>query len=299
MAFLLKKETQFKIKKMIKFGASMLTWISKWTPESGLYAIEQANKTGYDVLEILLPNDLNLDVKTIKKQFKTNNIQGNYALILPPNCHLTIYPKQALRLLKDAIDIVESFEGNLLTGVLYSAIAQFSGTLRTNTEWRCMKEVIWEAAIYAHKKGIELALEPINRYETYLLTSAQEVLNLIAEIDLPNLGLHLDTFHMNIEERSFYEPIVAAGKHLKHIHICENDRGIVGKGNIRWNNFFEGLSEINYSGSLVLESFSSEVKELIVPTSLWRASDYSSNQLAKESLLFMKKKAVEFGLCIA
>ena len=100
---------------------------------------------------------------------------------------------------------------------------------------------------------------------------------------------------MNIEERSFYEPLIMAGSKLKHIHICENDRGILGKGNINWNDFFEGLSEIKYQGALVLESFSSEVSELVAPTSLWRPSDYSAHQLAVESLEFMKSKIQDFA----
>ena len=101
---------------------------------------------------------------------------------------------------------------------------------------------------------------------------------------------------MNIEEQSFYDPLVMAGDKLMHIHICENDRGILGKGNIDWDDFFEGLAQIKYNGALVLESFSSEVTDLIVPTSLWRPTDYNSRQLAEGSLNFMNKQIQAFGL---
>ncbi|MEL6945974.1 MAG: sugar phosphate isomerase/epimerase family protein, partial [Bacteroidota bacterium] len=218
------------------------------------------------------------------------------ACILPPDCHLPSYPKKAMQHLLAAVNLVEELETDLLSGVLYTAIAQFSGKLRTNEEWMCMSEVLGEVALYAKGKGISLALEPINRYETHLLTSAHEVLTLLTEVGADNMGLHLDTFHMNIEEQNVYETLTFADDKLLHVHVCENDRGIVGKGNIAWNDFFEGLAEIRYQGALILESFSSEVEELRIPTSLWRQTPYSSDQLAKQSLAFLKEKATAFGL---
>src|SRR5690606_37015229 len=101
--------------------------------------------------------------------------------------------------------------------------------------------------------------EPINRYETYVLTSANEVLNLATEIGHPALGLMLDTFHMNIEENDFYTPVLAAGNKLKYVHMTESDRGMLGEGNVYWDDFFKGLAQINYSGDLVLENFTSQV----------------------------------------
>ncbi len=111
----------------------------------------------------------------------------------------------------------------------------------------------------------------------------------IKNIGNPNLGLHLDTFHMNIEENNFYNPIIEAGDKLKHIHITESDRGMTGEGNVHWDDFFKALAQINYQGPLVLENFSSEIKALVGPTSLWRPSKYSSEDLAKGSLKFMQE----------
>ena len=180
------------------------------------------------------------------------------------------------------------WEGDFLGGVLHSAIGSFTGTPCTINERETVKQVFTELANYAKDHRITIAPEPINRYESYVFTAADEVLDMIEEIDLPNIGLHIDTFHMNIEETNLYDPIIRAGDKLKHTHITESDRGMTGEGNVNWDDFFKALSEINYQGPLVLENFSSEIKELVGPTSLWRPSKYNSEDLAKGSLQFMK-----------
>lgn len=281
---------------MIKFGASMLSWITTWNPEAGLYAIEKTAECGFDILEISLPASLNLDVTTVKKQLSSFNIEGRYSLILPKDFHLPLYPDKALKLLNNAVDLVEKMEGHFLGGVLYSAIGTFTGKPCSMEEHVIIKDVFTSVCNHAESKGITLGLEPINRYETYVLTSANEVLNLATEIGHPALGLMLDTFHMNIEENDFYTPVLAAGNKLKYVHMTESDRGMLGEGNVHWDDFFKGLAQINYSGDLVLENFTSQVPGMAEMTSLWRPSKYDPMSLAKGSLDFMKQKAQQWNL---
>lgn len=276
---------------MPKFGASILSWIPKWTPEGGLYAIEKTASAGFDILEISLPASMDFDARTVKNQLKKNRIEGRCSLILPKECHIPHHPEQAEKLLKTAIDKVEAMGGDFLGGVLYGAIGAFTGAPRTEAETSILQEVLFKVASYASQRGITLALEPINRYESYVLTSADEVLQLIAEMDLDNIGLMLDTFHMNIEESNFFRPVIQAGEKLKYLHITESDRGMLGEGNVRWDDLFKALATINYTGPLVLENFSSHLTELVGPTSLWRPSKYDPEALAKGSLAFMQKKA--------
>jgi D-psicose/D-tagatose/L-ribulose 3-epimerase len=180
-------------------------------------------------------------------------------------------------------------DGDFLGGVLHSAIAQFTGQPCTKQERIIVQQVFTEVAAYARERNITIAPEPVNRYESYVFTAAGEVLEMIDNIGTDNIGLHLDTFHMNIEERNFYDPVISAGNRLKHVHITESDRGMTGEGNVHWDDLFRGLAEINYQGPLVLENFSSQIKELVGPTSLWRPSKYNSEDLAKGSLAFMRK----------
>ncbi|PWA04061.1 sugar phosphate isomerase/epimerase family protein [Flavobacterium psychrotolerans] len=270
------------------FGTTILSFIPGWSTDGGNYAIEKTAAYGFDLLEIILPASLDFDAKATKKQLDHHGILGRCTLNLPTNCHIPFYPEQAVSIIKAALDKVAEMEGDFLGGVLHSAIGTFTRKPCTPDEKAIIQQVFTEVADYAQKNNITIAPEPINRYESYVFTAAEEVLDLIESIGKPNIGLHLDTFHMNIEERNFYDPIIRAGNHLKHVHITESDRGMTGEGNVHWDDFFKALATINYQGPLVLENFSSEITALVGPTSLWRPSKYNSEELAKGSLLFMR-----------
>ncbi len=270
------------------FGTTILSFIPGWSTDGGRYAIEKTAEYGFDMLEIILPASLDFDAKTTKKLLDKHGISGRCTLNLPTNCHIPFYPEQATNIIKSAIDKVAEMEGDFLGGVLHSDIGTFTRNPCTLDEKVIIKQVFSEVADYAQKHNITIAPEPINRYESYVFTAADDVLDMIESIGKSNLGLHLDTFHMNIEERNFYEPIIQAGNRLKHVHITESDRGMTGEGNVHWDDFFKALGEINYQGPLVLENFSSEITALVGPTSLWRPSKYNSEDLAKGSLLFMR-----------
>lgn len=271
------------------FGTTYLSFISSWTPDGGKFAIQKAAEYGFDMLEICLPTTLDFDAKEVKKQLDNYGIAGRLTLNIPDDCHLPFYPEKGVALIKRALDKVSEMDGDFLGGVLHSAIGKFTGQPLTVNERQIVYQSFKELSDYARERNIVIALEPINRYESYVFTAAEEVLKMIDFIGADNLGLHLDTFHMNIEETSFYEPVKKAGTRLKHIHITESDRGMTGEGNVHWDDFFKALGEINYQETLVLENFSSQIKELVGPTSLWRPSKYNSEELAKGSLAFMKK----------
>lgn len=271
------------------FGTTILSFIPGWSPEGGHFAIKKTAEYGFDMLEIILPASLDFDAKATKKQLDENGILGRCTLNLPPNCHIPFYPEQAISLIKKALDKIADMEGDFLGGVLHSSIGTFTRNPCSKDEKIIIQQVFSEVADYAKKRNITIAPEPINRYESYVFTAADDVLEMIETIGTSSLGLHLDTFHMNIEEGNFYDPIIRAGNRLKHIHITESDRGMTGEGNVHWDDFFKALAEIDYQGPLVLENFSSQIKELIGPTSLWRPSKYNSEDLAKGSLSFMRK----------
>jgi D-psicose/D-tagatose/L-ribulose 3-epimerase len=274
---------------MPTFGTTILSFIPCWSAEGGRFAIEKTAEYGFDMMEIILPASLDFDPKTVKKQLQEKQISGRCTLNLPADCHIPFYPEKATVIIKAALDKVADMDGDFLGGVLHSAIAQFTGQPCTKQERIIVQQVFTEVAAYARERNITIAPEPVNRYESYVFTAAGEVLEMIDSIGTDNIGLHLDTFHMNIEERNFYDPVISAGIRLKHVHITESDRGMTGEGNVHWDDLFRGLAEINYQGPLVLENFSSQIKELVGPTSLWRPSKYNSEDLAKGSLAFMRK----------
>ena len=274
---------------MPTFGTTILSFIPCWSADGGRFAIEKTAEYGFDMMEIILPASLDFDSKTVKKQLQEKQITGRCSLNLPADCHIPFYPEKATVIIKAALDKVADMDGDFLGGVLHSAIAQFTGQPCTKQERIIVQQVFTEVAAYARERNITIAPEPVNRYESYVFSAAGEVLEMIDSIGTDNIGLHLDTFHMNIEERNFYDPVINAGNRLKHLHITESDRGMTGEGNVHWDDLFRGLAEINYQGPLVLENFSSQIKELVGPTFLWRPSKYNSEDLAKGSLAFMRK----------
>ncbi|KNB60656.1 sugar phosphate isomerase/epimerase family protein [Chryseobacterium sp. Hurlbut01] len=274
----------------VKFGASLLSWITpKWTPEAGKYAIEKTANAGFDLIEILLPTSMEFNSKDVKQQLKDNNLDVVCSLNLPKEAHIAFYPEVAEKLIKQAIDITSELETDFLGGVLHGGICVFSGNPLNEYESETIVEVWRKVADYAKEKGVNIGIEPINRYESYVCNTAENVLNLITKTKKDNLFLHLDTFHMNIEENNFYDPIILAGKKLKHVHITESHRGMLGEGTVNWGELFKALKEINFEGRLVLENFSSSIPGMQQMVSLWQKSPYDSEELALGSLKFLKK----------
>ncbi|WP_294321636.1 sugar phosphate isomerase/epimerase family protein [uncultured Chryseobacterium sp.] len=275
----------------IKFGASLLSWMTPvWNPEAGKYAIEKTAKTGFDLIEILLPPSMEFNAKEVKQQLKNNQLDVVCSLNLPKEAHIAFYPKTAESLIKQAVDQVSELETDFLGGVLHGGIGVFSGNPLTEHEAEIITQVWSCIADYAKEKGVNIGIEPINRYETYVCNTAQNVLDLIAKTGKENLFLHLDTFHMNIEENNFYDPIILAGKKLKHIHMTESHRGMLGEGTVNWDQLFAALKEIDFEGNLVLENFSSSVPGMQQMVSLWQQSPHDADALAAGSLQFVKSR---------
>ncbi|MFY1046033.1 sugar phosphate isomerase/epimerase family protein [Chryseobacterium sp. GP-SGM7] len=274
----------------VKFGASLLSWITPvWTPEAGKYAIDKTGKAGFDLIEILLPTSMEFNSKEVKQQLKDHNLDVVCSLNLPKEAHIAFYPKAAEKLIKQAVDKTSELETDFLGGVLHGGIGVFSGNPLTENEAGIITEVWSNIADYAKKKGINIGIEPINRYESYVCNTAKNVLDLIKKTGKENLFLHLDTFHMNIEENNFYDPIILADKKLKHVHITESHRGMLGEGTVDWNELFKALKTINFEGNLVLENFSSSIPGMQQMVSLWQKSPYDADELAVKSLEFMRK----------
>ena len=151
------------------FGTSILSWIPPmWTPEAGLFAIQQASAAGFDLLEILLPPSMEFDAPTVKRQLKQHGLKATCSLNLPKEAHIPFYPKKATCLIKEALDKASELEVDYLGGVLHSGIGVFSGKQRTREEENTLCEVWAEVAEYAARSGITIGIEPINRYESYM-----------------------------------------------------------------------------------------------------------------------------------
>ena len=153
----------------------------------------------------------------------------------------------------------------------------------------CSSPQLKELATYAADRGVVLCVEPLNRFETSFLNLASQAIEIVDRVDSPGCGMLLDTFHMNIEERSIGDAIRAAGKRLKHLHACENDRGAPGSGHIDFTEVADACRAAGYTGPAVIESFTSAVKSIARAAAIWRPLAETQDGLAQDGLKHLRK----------
>jgi len=197
--------------------------------------------------------------------------------------------RKGLAHMKHAIDVTARMGGTILSGALYAAFGWRPPSGRSAEQWRQSVVSLRALARYATDKNVTLTLEPLNRYEHYFINTVEDALQLISEIDEPNVKVHMDTYHMNIEEKDFYTTTLLAGASLGHLHCSENDRGIPGTGHIDWAGLFRGLREVDYRGWIVIESFFEPIPSIVDFSPIWRRLAKDADTLAIESLKFVKQ----------
>jgi D-psicose/D-tagatose/L-ribulose 3-epimerase len=191
--------------------------------------------------------------------------------------------------LKWAIDMTAQLGGDVLCGPLHSALGVFSGTGPTADEKSRAVDVLRRAAEHAQQAKVRLAVEYLNRFESYFLTTVAGAVELVKRVDHLALGMMHDTFHAHIEEKSAEQAIAVAAKHIIHVHISENDRGVPGTGQVNWPASFAALKKIKYDGWLTIEAFGRALPELAAATRVWRDLFGSGEEVCREGLKFMRK----------
>lgn len=281
---------------MSKFGCHAFLWIDEWTTEKGNYAIAQTAQAGFDLVEMPLLKPQDFDAASHKKALTAAGIEGRTSLCLPEEAHLPFYPKEAQEFLLSALEKVEAVGSTFLGGCIAYSLGVLTNEPPQEAERQAVIDVIGEVALVAKKRGIILGFEAVNRYESYLYNTLADSRATIKAIGADNLVLHPDTYHMNIEEEGFYQPLVDCADVLGYIHISESHRGLVGAGTINWDEVFRGLADANYKGALTLEGFTAINPDLMAATKLWRLPKQSSEVIAGEGLKLMRAKAEQFGL---
>jgi len=278
---------------MGKIGVDLLLYAASFT-ERDLPLIRRVASMGFDGVEIPLFDPATTPLEEAKALMDEKGIRCLCCGILGPNRDLIHededFREQGKQYIRDCLRIASVWKSPILCGPLYSAVGKLVGRSRTDQEWDWAVEGFKELGKFAADQGVSLALEPLNRFETYFINTAEDMRRLVDEVDHPNVGIHLDTFHMNIEEKSLYKAIKTAGDRLLHVHCCENDRGTPGTGNVDWDGVFNGLNEIGYDGWLVIESFVPGVKEIAKAAAIWRPLASSDDAIATEGLKFLKER---------
>jgi D-psicose/D-tagatose/L-ribulose 3-epimerase len=251
---------------------------------------------GFDVLEIAIddPSLVTSDavVAAVASAGVTVSVCGSFDAERDVSHEDAEVRRKGINYLCTCIDIAEAVGSPHVAGPMFSAEgkARLLSDDDRCQQWSWAVESLREVADYADKCGVRLAIEPLNRFETDFVNTVEQGLDLCRRIGRDNVGLLLDTFHMNIEEKSMGDSIRRAGDRVFHFHACENDRGTPGTGGVPWDAVFAALRDIGYSGEAVIESFARESPDLASGARLWRPVAGSSDELASEGLAFLRER---------
>jgi D-psicose/D-tagatose/L-ribulose 3-epimerase len=282
---------------MIKFGVHLFLWAERFDL-SALKLIKKAKDLGFDGVEIPLMELDVIDLKETKKELKRHNVEALGSMGLPLEMDIASNDeatrRRGIEFMKRCVGVTSELGGDAINGVIYTAWGKITGKARTETEWNHSVQSLKEICRFAKSFGVTLGLEPVNRFETYFLNTAADAVKLAKAVGEPNIKVHLDTFHMNIEEKNFYQPIKDVGDLLWHMHCCENDRGMAGTGHVDWDGVFRALSEIGYDRWIVVESFTPDMEKIAASTAIWRKVAPSADALASEGVKFLKKMTKKY-----
>lgn len=279
----------------MKFGINTLLYAATFTDEN-TKIFKKFKEIGFDGVEIALEKKGDLDYEMTLNELKENGLKcssicglfGPDRDIRGPNRE---YATGGMSYIKDCIDACVSLECNLFVGPIYSSVGR--ANLETGEakkeQWKTAVKNLKEVCKYAEDKGVFIALEPLNRFETDFINTCTQATNLIRDVGSNMLKIHLDTFHMNIEEKSSIQAILDAGDLLYHFHASENDRGAPGTGQVHWSEIAGALKDIRYNRYIVIESFTPEVKVIAKAASIWRQTEKDGYVLAEKGLKFLKE----------
>ena len=247
---------------MNRLGVHALVWTGGWNAVDAAHAIAESKRAGYDVIEIPLLDPSSIDAAMTRRLLEEHGMTATCSLGLSAATDVSSEDPTVVRageaLLHAALDRATELGATYVGGILYSAFQKYmyapTAAGRANSI-RVLKGVTRRAA----SAGVTLGLEVVNRYETNLLTTADDALRFIEEIDEPGIGVHLDTYHMNIEEGDMADPVRRCGEKLVYVHVGESHRGYLGSGSVDFATFFKALAELDYKGTITFESFSSAV----------------------------------------
>ncbi|HEV7249615.1 MAG TPA: sugar phosphate isomerase/epimerase family protein [Shinella sp.] len=278
------------------FGVHTSMWTMNWDQAGAEKAIAGAVHYKMDFIEIALLNPPAVDTKHTRDLLQKNKLRAVCSLGLPERAWASVRPDAAIEHLKVAIEKTAEMSAEALSGVIFGGIGERTGVPPTQGEYDNIARVLQAAAKHAKQYGIELGVEAVNRYENHLINSAQQAVDMVERVGADNVFVHLDTYHMNIEEKGAANGIIIARDHLKYIHLSESDRGTPGYGNVPWDEIYAALAAIGFKGGLAMESFINMPAEVAYGLAVWRPVARDMEEVMDNGLPFLRNKAQQYGL---
>ncbi len=277
----------------MRTSMNLLLWATHVTPRH--YPIlAKLKQAGWDGVEMPLFEGDAGHFKAVRQELDRQGLKCSSAVtVCTPDAN-PVSPDAAVRKagldrIKWALDMTAALGGDVLCGPYHSALGAFSGQPPTNDEKKWGADVLRQAAEHAQKVGVKMAIEYLNRFECYFLTTAADAKALVRAVDHPHFRMMWDTFHANIEEKNIPQTIAGVADVVIHVHISENDRGTPGTGHVHWAETFQALRKAKYDSWLVIEAFGRALPDLAAATKVWRDLFPSDVEVYTQGLRFMKE----------
>jgi len=283
---------------MRRLGIHSFVWTGGQTQDGLEMALRKSAEHGYRTIEFAYLRPEKFDLGRLSKLAQSLDVEIGVTMGLPLDRDISSEDPATVKagkaMLADAVRAVRDIGGNKLGGILYSAHTKYNRQ-PTKRGWDNSVAVIAETADLAKSCGVDLVLEVVNRFETNLLNTTAQGMKFIAETGSDHVRLHLDTFHMNIEEANPAAAIRLAGDKLGYFHIGESNRGYLGDGVINFDLIFDALLDIDYKRDIVFESFSTTVVDegLSLACAIWRDTWTDNDPLAAHAKKFIELKMEE------
>lgn len=275
----------------LKYAVHAYAWTTSWRDES-LELIDRAKRLGFDAIEIPLMELDGIHPLKIKERCEAAGLGVCTSTVLSDETDVTAEDaetrQRGVAYLEECVRTTAAMGGTGFSGVIYSALGRRIDAMPDERYYERAATCLRQVARTAQGFGVTIGLEPVNRYETFLVNTCEQALRLREMIAEPNVRVHLDTYHMNIEENDFHEATLKAAPHLCHVHLSESHRGTPGTGTVDWDGVFSALAESGYSGLVGMEAFVDIADSLRAATCIWRELAPSSDELLTEGLRFLK-----------
>jgi D-psicose/D-tagatose/L-ribulose 3-epimerase len=275
----------------MKFGVNTFIWSATFTRDN-LPLLPQIKEAGFDAVEVPIFRAEGFAAADIRRGAEQNSLEVTACSVFADGLSLLSDDASIRAKAKTRVEEIAKAAADAgirtVAGPLYSPVGYLPGRRRTEEEWKRVVDAYQSIGPTLESTGVTIAIEPLNRFETFFLNTAEDAAQLCDEIGHPQVGILFDTFHANIEEKSIADGYRTVARHLKHVHTCENDRGIPGTGHVDWPGVFAALREIGYQGHLTIESFGFSLGELSAAASIWRDIAPTPESIAFEGVKFLK-----------
>ncbi len=272
-------------------GLNAWVFVSPPTTDAIAAIAPRVKALGFDVLELGVEQPGDWDPARTAEILAEHGLGTALCAAMGPDKDFTdpAYVAGTQAYIRYCIDAVAALGGDIVAGPIYSPVGktwQMTPSERAATVNRLV-EGLKPLADYARERRVRLAIEPLNRFETSFMNTATQVMEVVDRLDSPAVGVLLDSFHMNIEEKNQAAAIRLVGAKLYHFHACGSDRGAPGADHIAWDEIISALHDVNYDGALVIESFTPDNQTIARAAAIWRPLAETQEALAEGGLAFL------------